>query len=131
MDKIIAEMIHRASKALPNAYAPYSKFLVASCILTEKNNYYTGVNVENGSYGLTVCAETSAICNMVSSGETQIKSIAVLAGNNLLCSPCGSCRQKIYEFSTASTMVHLCNKEKVFQSLPIKELLPLAFDFKL
>jgi cytidine deaminase len=130
MDKLIKIMIKEAHEALNNAYAPYSKFTVASCILTTKNNRYIGVNVENGSYGLTVCAESSAICTMVSSGEQQIKSMVVLAGTNLLCSPCGACRQRIFEFSTPETMIHLCNKDSIFQSIPIIELLPLAFDFK-
>lgn len=122
-------MITEAHKVLVNAYAPYSKFSVASCICTDKNNFYTGVNIENISYGLTTCAETSAICNMVSAGEKTIKSIVVLAGNNLLCSPCGACRQRIQEFSSPETMVHLCNKDTIFHSIAIKELLPLAFDF--
>ena len=123
-------MINEAHKALACAYAPYSKFTVASCILTTKDNLYTGVNVENSSYGLTLCAEVSAICNMVTAGEQQIKSIVVLAGTNLLCSPCGACRQRIHEFSTPDTLVHLCNKESIFRSIPIAELLPLAFNFK-
>ncbi len=130
MDKIITKMISSAHSALSNAYAPYSKFTVASCICTDKGNLYTGVNVENGSYGLTSCAEASAICNMVTSGEKHIKSIVVLAGSNQLCPPCGSCRQKIHEFSTPETLVYLCNKETILRSIRIDELLPLAFDFK-
>ncbi|KGP64435.1 cytidine deaminase [Legionella norrlandica] len=129
MDHITSKMITEAHKALANAYAPYSKFSVASCICTDKNNFYTGVNVENSSYGLTACAELSAICNMVSAGEKKIKSVVVLAGNNLLCSPCGACRQRIYEFSYLDTMIHLCNKDTIFHSITINELLPLAFDF--
>jgi cytidine deaminase len=130
MDKIISKMILNAYSTLPHAYAPYSKFTVASCICTDKDNLYTGVNVENSSYGLTTCAEASAICTMISSGEQHIKSIVVLAGNNQLCPPCGSCRQKINEFSTPQTIVHLCNKDSILQSIPISELLPLAFHFK-
>jgi len=130
MDKIITKMIADAHSALVNAYAPYSKFTVAACIRTDKDNLYTGVNVENGSYGLTSCAETSAICTMVSSGERHIKSIVVLAGNNQLCPPCGSCRQKIFEFSSPETLVYLCNKDSIIRSIRIDELLPLAFDFK-
>jgi cytidine deaminase len=130
MDKIITKMIFNAHSALPHAYAPYSKFTVASCLCTDNDNLYTGVNVENASYGLTSCAETSAICAMVSAGETKIKSIVVLAGTNQLCPPCGSCRQKIFEFSTPQTMVHLCNKDSVLQSIRIDELLPFAFKFK-
>ncbi|HFC9842615.1 TPA: cytidine deaminase [Legionella pneumophila] len=129
MDKLTSKMISEAHKVLVNAYAPYSKFSVAACICTDKNNFYTGVNVENISYGLTTCAEVSAICNMVTAGERKIKSIVVLAANNLLCSPCGACRQRIHEFSSSDTMVHLCNKETIFHSITINELLPLAFDF--
>ncbi len=131
MNKIITKMIANAHAALDNAYAPYSKFRVAACIYTDKENLYTGVNVENGSYGLTSCAETSAIGSMVSAGEQHITSIVILAANNQLCPPCGSCRQKIYEFSTPETLVHLCDKDSVLRSMRIDELLPLAFDFKL
>jgi cytidine deaminase len=130
MDKIITQMISNAYSALPNSYAPYSKFTVASCICTDQDNLYTGVNVENGSYGLTVCAEASAICSMVTAGEKNIKGIVVLSGSNQLCPPCGSCRQKIYEFSTPATMIHLCDKKSILRSIRIDELLPFAFDFK-
>lgn len=131
MDPTIATMISKAYKTLSNSYSPYSKFSVASCICTDKNNLHTGVNVENSSYGLTVCAETSAICSMISSGERRIKSLVVLAGTNLLCSPCGACRQRIYEFSTPDTLIYLCNKDSILRSITMNELLPLAFDFKL
>lgn len=129
MDKMIAQMITEASKALPNAYTPYSQFKVASCIRTDEDNLYTGVNVENGSYGLTICAESSAICHMITAGEKKIKEIVILAHNNLLCPPCGACRQRIHEFSTPDTMIHLCNEKTIFQSLSVDQLLPLAFDF--
>lgn len=130
MDKITKTMIDKAQHALANAYAPYSHFSVASCIYTDKGNLYTGVNVENASYGLSNCAESSAICAMVSAGEKRIKSIVILAGNDLLCPPCGACRQKIKEFSDEDTIVHLCNKNSVLRSLKIIDLLPLAFDFR-
>jgi cytidine deaminase len=130
MDKITRQMISNAHKALSYAYAPYSKFTVASCICTDANTLYTGVNVENSSYGLTSCAESSAICTMVSSGEKKIKSMVVLAGSNQLCSPCGACRQKIFEFSTPETLIYLCDDTCILKCITIKELLPLAFDFK-
>ncbi|WP_454783823.1 cytidine deaminase [Legionella sp. WA2024007413] len=129
MDQIIAKMISTAHKALAHSYSPYSKFSVACCICTDKDNLYSGVNVENSSYGLGVCAETSAISAMVSAGEQHIKSMVILAGTNLLCSPCGGCRQRIHEFSTADTLIHLCNKDSILRSLKINELLPLAFNF--
>jgi|HubBroStandDraft_6_1064221.scaffolds.fasta_scaffold525161_2 cytidine deaminase len=130
MNKMIATMISKAYKALPNAYAPYSQFKVACCICTDKDHFYTGVNVENSSYSLSICAESSAICSMVAAGEQHIKSLVILANNNLLCSPCGACRQRIHEFSTPETIVHLCNNSTVLQSLSIETLLPLAFDLK-
>lgn len=129
MNKITAHMIKEAHQKLTHAYAPYSQFKVASCICTDKDNLYTGVNVENSSYSLSICAESAAICHMVLAGEQRIKSIVVLANNNLLCTPCGACRQRIHEFSTPETMIHLCNENTVFQSLSIDKLLPLAFDF--
>ncbi|MGM9453862.1 cytidine deaminase [Legionella bozemanae] len=129
MDQTIAKMISNAHKALANSYSPYSKFSVACCICTDKDNLYTGVNVENSSYGLAVCAEASAISAMVSAGEQRIKSMVVLAGTNLLCSPCGACRQRIYEFSTPDTVIHLCDKNSILHSVKINELLPLAFKF--
>ncbi|MDI1351843.1 MAG: cytidine deaminase [bacterium] len=130
MDKLTAQMISEAHKALSNAYAPYSKFTVAACICTDKDNLYTGVNVENGSYGLTCCAESSAICGMVSAGEQRIKSMVVLSGTNQLCPPCGACRQRIHEFATPQTVINLCDKEGILQSLTSNELLPFAFNFK-
>ncbi len=130
MNAQIKEMIKKANLTLVNAYAPYSQFTVAACICTNQNNLYSGVNVENRSYGLSSCAEASAICSMVSSGEQSIKSIVVLAGNNLLCSPCGACRQKINEFALPDTMIYLCDKDSVLKSMTMIELLPLAFNFK-
>lgn len=129
MDPMIAKMISTAHQALKHSYAPYSKFTVASCLQTDKGNLYTGINVENSSYGLSLCAETSAIAAMVSAGERNIKSMVVLAGSNELCTPCGACRQRINEFSTPDTMIHLCNKDSILRSMTINELLPLAFNF--
>lgn len=130
MDKIIKAMIANAHNALQKSYAPYSKFTVGSCICTDKGTLYTGMNIENGSYGLSICAEACAVCAMVAGGEQTIKSIVVLAGNDLLCPPCGACRQRIHEFSTKDTMIYLCNKDAVLKSISINELLPLAFNFK-
>lgn len=129
MTDIIKKMIEEASKVLVKAYAPYSRFTVASCICTTNNKLYTGVNIENGSYGLSLCAEACAICNMIISGEKKIKAMVILAGSNELCPPCGACRQRIHEFSSTETMIYLCNKDKILKNLPINELLPLAFNF--
>lgn len=129
MDSNIAKMISTAHNSLKLAYAPYSRFQVACCIQTKNNKLFVGVNVENGSYGLTLCAETSAIATMVSEGEQEIDSIVVLASSNKLCAPCGACRQRIHEFANENTLIHLCTHESVLQTMTINELLPLAFDF--
>lgn len=124
-------MIDCANEVLAHAYAPYSNFRVASCICSEDGSLYTGVNVENASYGLSTCAETSAISQMITAGRKIIKSIVILNGENTLCAPCGACRQRIIEFSTPDTQVHLCTNQSVIKTMRIDELLPEAFRFKL
>jgi len=92
--------------------------------------FFSGVNVENASYGLCICAESSAICHMVAAGQKKIHSIVVINSKNTLCPPCGSCRQQIAEFSAPDTLVHLCTHETLIKSMSIGELLPEAFTFK-
>ncbi len=82
------------------------------------------------SYGLTVCAEISAISHLITAGKRKIKHVVILAGNDKLCTPCGACRQCIYEFACTETQIHLCNQQTVLKSLTIDELLPLAFHLK-
>ncbi len=130
MTDLIESMIDQAKAILNHAYAPYSNYRVASCLCSEDGSFYVGVNVENTSYGLTICAESAAICQMVAAGKQKIKSIVILNGVNTLCPPCGACRQRIYEFSTPDTMIHLCNHESIIKSMSMNELLPLAFKFK-
>lgn len=127
LNNLIERMISHASNALQHAYAPYSHYCVGACICCEDDSLHTGVNVENSSYGLTICAESSAICKMASEGKHTIKSIVILAKNNQLCAPCGACRQRIYEFSIPETQIYLCNQQTVLKTTTINELLPLAF----
>lgn len=131
MNRMIESMIKKAKDALPHAYAPYSHYGVASCLSTLENELFIGVNVENAAYGLSICAESSAICHMIADGKKTIKSLVVLNSENSFCSPCGACRQRIIEFSTPDTLIHLCHHEGIFKSLTIAELLPEAFTFKL
>jgi cytidine deaminase len=127
MNELIRSMIFQAKQALGRAYAPYSNYLVSSCLCSEDGNLYTGVNVENASYGLTICAESSAICQMVAAGQQKITSLIILNNKNTSCSPCGACRQRIAEFATAETMIHLCTDHNIIQSISIDELLPYPF----
>ncbi|MBI3813740.1 MAG: cytidine deaminase [Nitrospinae bacterium] len=94
MDNLIAE----AKKARENAYAPYSKFKVGAAVLTGDGKIFTGCNVENSSYGLSICAERTAIFNAVSAGYKKFTKIAVVTDTEPPASPCGACRQVIFEF---------------------------------
>ncbi|QBR84225.1 cytidine deaminase [Legionella israelensis] len=129
MNEKINEMISIAQEALKNSYAPYSNFHVASCIMSENGQIFTGVNVENGAHSMAICAESSAICQMIAAGQQKIKDLVVLASSEQLCPPCGACRQRIQEFSTDETRVYMCNKDGIINVLTINELLPLAFCF--
>ncbi|KTD11424.1 cytidine deaminase [Legionella jamestowniensis] len=130
MVNLETSMINQARQALTHAYAPYSNFRVASCVCSEDGSLYTGVNVENASYGLSICAETAAICHMITAGQQKIKSMVVLNGENTPCPPCGACRQRIIEFSEPNTAIHLCNDQAIIKTLTIAELLPEAFKLK-
>jgi cytidine deaminase len=96
-----------ARAMLARAYAPYSKFHVGCAVLTESGATYTGCNVENASYGLTICAERAAICAAIAAegASTRIRALAVLNGNDAPCSPCGACRQVIFEFGQDAEVI--------------------------
>ena len=115
-----------AIAARQNAYAPYSDFRVGAAVLTDRGNIYTGANVENISYGLTNCAERSAIFSAVSAGERKICAIAI-AGSAEYTMPCGACRQVLSEFADANCPVYLVNTETDVQVHTLAELLPYAF----
>ena len=109
------------------AHAPYSKFLVGAALFTEKNNIVVGCNVENAAYPQTQCAEASAIGNMISQGDKFIIEVVVVGSGKFLCSPCGGCRQRIREFASLSTQIHMCNENGFQKTLTLNELLPEAF----
>ncbi|MGD1921357.1 MAG: cytidine deaminase [Pleurocapsa sp.] len=95
------QLIATATKALDNSYAPYSKFKVGAAVLTSQDNIFAGCNVENASYGLSMCAERNAIANaIIGEGKDtiKIKAIAITNNQQVSCSPCGACRQVIWEF---------------------------------
>lgn len=120
------ELIEKAKEASQNAYAPYSDFRVGACVLTDKDNIYTGCNFENASYGLSICAERNAIGSAVANGETKIKAIAIYSPNMYNCTPCGACRQVINEFKTDNTVVITVAGDEIITNT-IEELLPGGF----
>ena len=109
------------------AHVPYSKFKVGAAFLTEKNSIVVGCNVENAAYPQSRCAEASAIGNLVSNGFLKIKEVVVIGSGNLLCSPCGGCRQRLREFANLNTQIHMCNSEGHLKTSTLEELLPHSF----
>ena len=113
-DDMRAQLVQAATEARENAYAPYSKFKVGAAVLGTDGKIYKGCNIENVSYGLTNCAERTAIFKMVSEGCCKFVAIAVTAGENATDgAPCGACRQVMCEFAQDlnTTAVILCGSE--------------------
>ncbi len=127
MKKEIKELYDAAVKVKKNAYAPYSNFHVGSALRTTNGRIFTGCNVENSSYGVTICAERNAIFKMVSEGETVISEILVLGDTENFLPPCGACRQVIAEFSKENTRVIMCNKKGEYKETTVGEILPFGF----
>lgn len=127
MNKEYEQLFDAARAAQRNAYAPYSNFFVGAALITGKGTVYSGCNVENASYGLTICAERNAIFQMIAAGEREIKSILVMGSTERLLPPCGSCRQVIAEFAEPGTPVYLCNQEGKYEITTVGELLPRHF----
>ena len=109
------------------AHVPYSKFKVGAAILTEDNSIIVGCNVENAAYPQSQCAEATAIGNLITQGFSKIKEVVVIGSGNLLCSPCGGCRQRLREFASLDVHIHMCNSEGHLKTSTLKELLPDSF----
>jgi len=120
-------LITAAIAAMDKAYAPYSGFSVGAAILDEHGAVHTGANIENAAYPQGCCAEASAISALVMSGGQQIQKIAVAGRGEVLCTPCGGCRQKIREFGSAQTEILICDETGLRQSFTLDELLPHSF----
>ncbi len=116
-----------AENALQNSYSPYSKIKVAAAILTESGNIFTGVNIENSSYSLTVCAERNAIAAAITSGEREWIKMIIVTDSKLVNSPCGSCRQVIYEFNK-NLSIDFYGPEGYYNNFNISKLLPEGFE---
>ena len=123
----ILQYIDEVNGILERAYVPYSKFPVAALLIDDKGNKHRGVNVENASYGLGICAERNVIPTAVTEGMKKIKVLVVTGGTPEPISPCGACRQVISEFSDEETVIILTNREGKYKIWSIKELLPYSF----
>ena len=125
-DTIVRELIIAAHEAREKAYAPYSGFKVGAALLAGDGQIYTGCNVENVSYGLSICAERTALVKAVSCGQRIFKAIAITADTEDYCSPCGACRQVLAEFGSDIKVYFVnCRGEYLMQTT--SELLPRSF----
>jgi cytidine deaminase len=121
-------LLTAARQALSRAYARYSNFRVGAAVLTEQGETFAGCNVENASYGLTICAERSAIFTAVQSTKAPklvIRAVAVVNSDDVPCSPCGACRQVIFEFGENATVIF--RGQQGYQEMGIADLLPESF----
>lgn len=123
-------LLGAARKAMENAYAPFSNFRVGAAVLTSEGDIFSGCNVENSSYGMTNCAERTAIFSAVAAKgpKLEIRAAAVTNAQGVACSPCGACRQVIYEFGPDAVVFY--QGKKGYKESHITELLPEGFRLK-
>ena len=122
-----AELIAKATEARQRARAPYSGFKVGAAIETQDGQIYTGCNLENASYGLSVCAERVALWKALSEGANDFRAIAIVSEADALSSPCGACRQLLWEYC-GDIPVHLHSLKGLHAKHQLSELLPFPFD---
>ena len=121
------DLFEKARAVRENAHAPYSKFRVGAALRTTSGEEFIGCNVENSAYPQGTCAEAGAIAAMIAGGKKEISEICIVADSPSPVSPCGGCRQKLAEFSTPSTKVHLANLKGILVCHSLGELLPHSF----
>ena len=123
------QLILYAVEARENSYSPYSNFKVGAALLAKDGRVFTGCNVENASYGATNCAERTAIFKAVSEGYREFDAIAIVASSGDYASPCGICRQVLFEFLPDGKVI-LDSDEKGMVTYSVRELLPCGFSSK-
>ena len=124
------ELLRAAAEVVREAYAPYSDFPVGAALRAADGSIHVGANIENAAYPQGQCAETSAIGALHAAGHTKIAEVAVVAERMEFCPPCGGCRQRLAEFASADTPVHLGRPGGPRMTTTVGELLPLAFDLE-
>ena len=119
------KLVTLAQAARQQAYAPYSHYQVGAALLAEDGAIFTGCNVENTSYGATICAERTAVVKAISEGARRFTAIAIVTPNGV--SPCGMCRQVLYEFGPEMTVLMADAEGRVRHEMSLSDLLPLGF----
>ena len=122
-----AELVAAAISAMSHAYAPYSSFFVGAAIRDENGQIHSGANVENAAYPQGACAEVGAISAMIMAGGRKIDAIAVAGKGDVLCTPCGGCRQRIREFAEAATPIIIADETGERARFTLAEILPHSF----
>lgn len=122
----VPDLMRVAHAAAQLAYAPYSKVRVGAALLAEDGQVYTGCNVENASFGLTLCAERSAVVRAIASGERRFRAIAIATDQPQAFMPCGACRQFLLEFAPR-LWIHVQGAKSALETVNLAELLPRAF----
>jgi cytidine deaminase len=116
-----------ANKAKLKAYVPYSRFHVGAAILADNGEIYAGCNVENAAYPTGTCAEAGAVAAMILGGGRRIAEMLVTGDGDMLCTPCGNCRQRIREFASGDVKVHVADSTRIRQTFTLNDLLPASF----
>jgi cytidine deaminase len=124
------ELVAAARAARRHAHAPYSRFAVGAAVRDERGRVHVGCNVENASYGLTICAERNAVAAAVAAGARAVRAVAVVTPTRPPGSPCGACRQVLAEFGAPGTRVHLASPTGAPHATTLGELLPRAFSLR-
>lgn len=127
-DSLFKKLFSKARPYLKRAHSPYSGIQVASSVMMTDGRIFSGCNIENASYGGTICAERVAITKAISEGGKKIRAIFVITNQNEIWPPCGLCRQVIAEFATPQTIVYCANLKKKFTKSLFSDLFPGAFD---
>ena len=121
------DLFAAAKQAQARAYAPYSRFKVGAAVRGRGGGVYSGCNVENAAFPAGTCAEEAAIAAMVAAGESRIAEVLVIGSGDTLVTPCGACRQRIREFASPQTAIHVAGPEGVRRSFMLEDLLPFSF----
>jgi len=127
VDTALKELFDAAKAAQARAYAPYSRFRVGAAIRGASGRIHAGCNVENAAYPAGTCAEAGALAAMILAGDRTLSDIVVLGEGEVLCTPCGACRQRLREFGGDTLAIHVAGPEGIRRRFTLAELLPHSF----
>lgn len=122
------ELIKAAQEAKERAYAPYSRYAVGAALLTKDGHIHTGCNIENTSYGATICAERAALAAAIGAGDRHFQAIAIVGGTETLPLPCGLCRQSLSEFCSPELEIIVANTSGQYETYTLRDLHPHPFN---